>query len=43
MLSTNVAILGLVRSMGRAVTLTMPGAGVIDATIDLSNALRPAA
>ena len=35
MLSTNVAILGLVRSMGRAVTLTMPGAGVMEATIDL--------
>jgi acetyltransferase len=43
MLSTNVAILGLLRSMGRVVTLTMPGAGVVDATIDLSNALRPAA
>jgi acetyltransferase len=43
MLSTNVAILGLLRSMGRVVTLTMPGAGVVDATIDLSNAIRPAA
>ena len=43
MLSTNVAILGLLRSLGRAVTLTMPGAGVVDATIDLSTALRPAA
>ena len=43
MLSTNIAILGLVRSMGRVVTLTMPSAGVMEATIDLSNALRPAA
>ena len=43
MLSTNAAILGLLRSLGRVVTLSMPGAGVVDATIDLSNALRPAA
>lgn len=43
MLSTNVAILGLLRSMGRAVTLSMPGAGVVDATIDLPTVLRPAA
>ena len=43
MLSTNVAILGLLRSMGRAVTLSMPGAGVVDATIDLPMVLRPAA
>jgi len=43
MLSTNVAILGLLRSIGRAVTLSMPGAGVMDATIDISIALRPAA
>jgi acetyltransferase len=43
MLSTNAAILGLLRSMGRVVTLSMPGAGVVDATIDLSNALRSAA
>lgn len=43
MLSTNVAILGLLRSMGRLVTLTMPNAGVVDATIDISKALRPAA
>jgi GNAT superfamily N-acetyltransferase len=43
MLSTNVAILGLLRSLGHVVTLTMPGAGVVDATIDLSTALCPAA
>lgn len=43
MLSTNAAILGLLRSMGRVVTLSMPAAGVADATIDLSDALRPAA
>jgi acetyltransferase len=43
MLSTNVAILGLLKSMGRVVTLTLPGAGVVEATIDLSDALRPAA
>jgi acetyltransferase len=43
MLSTNVAILGLLRSMGRVVTLSMPGAGVVDATIDLPAVLRPAA
>lgn len=43
MLSSNAAILGLLRSMGRVVTLSMPGAGVVDATIDLSNAFRPAA
>ena len=43
MLSGNVAVLGLVRSMGRVVTLTMPAVGVMEATIDLSNALRPAA
>jgi acetyltransferase len=43
MLSTNVAILGLLRSMGRVVTLSMPGAGVVDATIDLPTVLRPAA
>ena len=43
MLSTNAAIVGLLRSMGRVVSLSMPGAGVVDATIDLSNALRPAA
>ena len=43
MLSTNAAILGLLRSMGRVVTLSMPGAGVVDAKIDLPNALRPAA
>lgn len=43
MMSTNAAVLGLIRSMGRVVTLSMPGAGVVDATIDLSNALRPAA
>jgi len=43
MLSTNVAILGLLRSLGRPVTLSMPGAGVVDATIDLPTALRPAA
>jgi acetyltransferase len=42
-LSSNAAILGLLRSMGRVVTLTNPGAGVVDATIDLSNARRPAA
>jgi GNAT superfamily N-acetyltransferase len=43
MMSTNGAILGLLRAVGRAVTLTMPGAGVVDATIDLSNAILPAA
>ena len=43
MLWTNVAILGLLRSMGRAVTLSTPGAGVVDATIDLPTVLRPAA
>lgn len=43
MLSTNAAILGLLRSMGRVVTLSMPGAGVTEATIDLSDALRTAA
>jgi acetyltransferase len=43
MLSTNAAVLGLLRSMGREVTLTMPGSGVVDATIELSRALRPAA
>jgi len=43
MLSTNVAVLGLVRSMGRVVTLTMPSAGVVEATIDLAKVLRPAA
>lgn len=43
MLSTNTAILGLIRSMGQVVTLSMPSAGVVDASIDLSNALRPAA
>ena len=43
MLLTNIAILGLLRSMGRAVTLSMPGAGVVDATIDLPTSLRPAA
>ena len=43
MLSTNVAILGLVRSMGHVVTLTMPSAGVMEATIELSHAMRPAA
>ena len=43
MLSTNVAILGLLRSMGRAVTLSMPGAGVVEATIDLPAVLHPAA
>jgi acetyltransferase len=43
MLSTNVAILGLLRSMGRDVTLTMPASGVVDATIEISGALRPAA
>lgn len=36
MLSTNVAILGLLRSIGRPVALTMPRAGVVDATIDIS-------
>jgi acetyltransferase len=43
MLSTNVAILGLVRSMGRVVTLTMPSAGVMEATIDLPDAVGVAA
>jgi acetyltransferase len=43
MLWTNVAILGLLRSIGRAVTLSMPGAGEVDATIDLPKVLRPAA
>lgn len=43
MVSTNAAILGLLRSMGRDVMLSMPGAGVVDVTIDLSNTLRPAA
>jgi acetyltransferase len=43
MVSTNAAILGLLRSMGRVVTLSMPNAGVVDATIDLSDVLRPAA
>lgn len=43
MLSTNVAILGLLRSIGRPVALTMPGAGVVDATIDVARIVRPAA
>jgi acetyltransferase len=43
MLSTNIAILGLLRSMERVVTLSMPGAGVVEATIDLPTVLRPAA
>jgi GNAT superfamily N-acetyltransferase len=43
MQSTNVAILGLLRSMGHVVKLSMPGAGVVDATIDLPTVLRPAA
>jgi acetyltransferase len=43
MLSNNVAVLGLVRSMGRVVTLTMPSAGVMEATIDLPNAIGAAA
>ena len=43
MLWTNAAILGLLRSTGRAITLSMPGAGVVDATIDLPTVLRPAA
>jgi acetyltransferase len=43
MLSSNAAILGLVRSIGHVVALTMPSAGVFDATVELSNALRPAA
>lgn len=43
MLSTNVAILGLLRSTGRPVTLTMARGGVVDATIDVSTAVRPAA
>ena len=43
MLWTNVAILSLLRSIGRVVTLSMPGAGDIDATIDLPSVLRPAA
>jgi len=42
-LSTNAAILGLLRSMGRVVTLSMPGAGETDAIIELSNVLRTAA
>ena len=43
MLSTNAAILGLLRSMGGLVALSMPSAGVVDATIDLPTVLRPAA
>lgn len=43
MVSTNAAIVGLLRSIGRDVALSMPGAGVVDVTIDLSNTLRPAA
>jgi len=43
MLSTNIAILGLLRCLGRPVTLSMPRAGVVDATIDLPTVLRPAA
>lgn len=43
MLSSNVAILGLLRSVGHVVKLAMPGAGVMDATIDLPEVLRPAA
>lgn len=43
MLSTNVAILGLLRSIGRPVALTMATGGVVDATIDVSTVLRPAA
>lgn len=43
MLSTNVAVLGLLRSMGREVTLANASAGVVDATVDLSGTLRRAA
>ena len=43
MLTTNVAILGLLRSLGRVVTISMPGAGVVDATIDVPAVLRSAA
>lgn len=43
MLSTNVAIVGLLRSIGRPVALTMANGGVVDVTIDLSPALRSAA
>ncbi len=43
MLSTNVAILGLLGAIGRPVALTMPSAGVVDATIDIARVLRPAA
>ena len=43
MWSTNLAILGLLRSIGRPVALTMPGAGVVEATIDIARVLRPAA
>ena len=43
MLGSNVAILGLLRSMGTDLTLTMPSAGVVDATIGVSQSIRPAA
>lgn len=43
MVSTNFAVLALIRSMGRTVSLTTPAAGVVDATIDLATALHPAA
>lgn len=43
MLSTNVAILGLLRSVGRPVALTMADGGVVDATIEVSHGLRSAA
>lgn len=43
MLSTNVAILSLLRSIGRPVALTMASGGVVDATINLSATVRPAA
>ena len=43
MLSANVAMLGLIRSSGRVVAVSMPGAGIVDATIDLPTVLRPAA
>lgn len=41
MLTTNAAVLGLIRSVGRPIRLSAPGAGVVRATIELVS--RPAA
>lgn len=43
MLSSNTAMLGLLRASGCVVTVAMPDVGVFDATIDIPGVLRPAA